>query len=182
MGTPKSHQSQALDAMQRNKRMARTLGCLVASMTLGAALLDWVQPKRLPAATARTELMSIVRQGTAPGAWRSIHLDSQPPNRSSGYSHFVIRADGQAFPTDLWQNRQAIGDTGVVRIALESSDNSNQVTREQIYRADELVQLLQKECSIPTEQVHLDNLAVPTIPAPAPSRHAPGAPKTSRHK
>lgn len=165
MGSPKSHRSQALEAMQRNKRMARTLGCLVASMTLGAALLDWVQPKHLPAATNRTELMSIVR--TSPAVWRGIQLDPQSAG-TKAQSHFVISPDGRAYPTTRWQNQEAVGTEGIVRISLLAG-NSNQITPEQANKADELVRALQHECSIANEQIHYDLLAVRTVPEPRPS-------------
>jgi len=178
MGTAKSHRSQALEAMQRNKRMARTLGCLVASMTLGAALLDWFQPKRLPAATTRTELMSIVNRDTPRATWRSIQLDSQTPGTKGIVSHFIISRDGLAYPTSRWQTQQPAGDEGTVRIHLLAADNSKQVTREQWEKANDLVRALQRECSIPSDQVHYDALAVPVISDPAPTQ-APTSPTQS---
>lgn len=173
MGSPKSHRSQALEAMHRNKRMARTLGCLVASMTLGAALLDWVQPKHLPAATTRTELMSLAR--TAPAVWRGIQFDPQSVG-SKAQSHFVISPDGRAFPTTRWQNQEPVGTAGIVRISV-LADNSNQITPEQASKMGELIRALQHECSISSEQIHYDLLAVPSIPAPKPSK--PAAPPKS---
>lgn len=184
MGSSKTHRGQAMVAMQHNKRMARTLGCLVASMTIGAALLDWVQPKpaHSTASIAGTELVGLVRQGAlAPGTWRSIQLDPQPNERTSSRSHFVIGLDGQAVPTALWKQQRAAGDEGTVMIAV-ASDNSNQVTPEQWTKADQLVRTLQNECRISREQIHCDLVAVPVVPAPAPSRHVPGAPRASKHK
>lgn len=179
MGTRKSHRSQALEAMQRNKRMARTLGCLVASMTLGAALLDWVQPKRLPVEAARTELMSFV-PGTAPGNWRSIQLDPQSPADRTSPSHFIISRDGRAYPTSRWQNQQPAGREGVVRIHLVSDENSNKVTPNQLRKAGELVRALQHECAIADGLVHYDMLAVESVPEPQPSRspHRPASSET----
>jgi hypothetical protein len=160
MGTPKSHRSQALKAMQRNKRMARTLGCLVASMTLGAALLDWAHPNnRLPAATTGTELMSFI-QGTSPALWRSIQLDPQSPDDRITPSHFIISRDGRAYPTSRWQSQEPAGGEGIVRIHLVSAEKSNEVTREQLHKAGELVRALQRECSIADELVHYDMLAL----------------------
>lgn len=177
MATPKSHRNQALEAMQRNKRMARTLGCLVASMTLGAALLDWVQPKRVPAAPAAgTELMSIVGQGTEPVPWKGIQLDPQTPGDRS---HFVIDREGRCAPTTLWRDQEPAGSPGMVRIGLLAADNSNQVTAEQVGMAKRLVRALQHECSIASEQVHYDMLAVPDLPEPAPSRPGSRPPQSS---
>jgi hypothetical protein len=162
--------------MQRNKRMARTLGCLVASMTLGAALLDWVQPKRLPTGpSGRTELMS-----TAPAIWKAIQLEPQAPGSDKEVSHFVISRDGRAFPTTRWQNQETAGSEGIVRISLVAASNSNQVTSEQLGKAWELIRALQQECSIASEQVHYDMLAVPEVPEPAPSKPLAGSPRTSR--
>jgi len=180
MGTAKSHRSQALEAMQRNKRMARTLGCLVASMTLGAALLDWVQPKRLPAATTRTELMSKVSQGTSPAAWRGIQLDTQAPGGRTAPAHFSISREGTAYRTAHWEAQQDLGGEGIVRIHLLSADNSNQVTAEQWSEARALVRALQQEWSIANEQVHYDTLAVTPVPEPSPSKPPAGPRRSAR--
>ncbi len=180
MGTPKSHRSQALEAMQRNKRMARTLGCLVASMTMGAALLDWVQPKRVPTvAAAGTELMSIVPRGTSPVSWRGIQLDPQGPGADK--SHFLIDRHGQWSPTSLWREQAQVGNEGMVRIGLLAT-NSNQVTTEQIGMANRLIRALQRECEIANEQVHYDMLAVPGVPEPAPTKTSAGPPRPARRK
>lgn len=182
MGSSRSHRSQVAQAMQHNRRMARTLGCLVASMTLGAALLDWVQPKRLPAATARTELMSVLRQGTTPGSWRGIRLDSQVSSTDRAPAHFLISPEGVAKSTELWQNQKSVGAEGIVRIGLLASDNSNQATNEQWSKAGELVQLLQHACSISSEQVHYDDmLAAPSIGHPVPTRHGAAPPTRTSH-
>lgn len=179
MGTPKAHRSQALEAMQRNKRMARTLGCLVASMTLGAALLDWVQPKRAPVAvTSGTELMGILPRGTAPVLWRGIQLD--PQESGSVKSHFLIDQQGRWSPTALWREQTQIGDEGVVRIGLLAVENSNQVTAEQVGMAYRLIRALQRECDIPGERIHHDMLAVPEVPEPAPTRNAVTPPRSGR--
>ncbi|MBI4579110.1 MAG: hypothetical protein HY718_05365 [Planctomycetes bacterium] len=182
MGSSKSHRTQAIEAMQRNKRMARTLGCLVASMTLGAALLDWVQPKRSNATGNRTELMSIVRQGVVPGNWRSIQLDPEPPGRPPNRSHFVINPDGRTLPTDLWETQQSIGNEGIVRVGLLASDNSNEVTSRQLSAAQALVCQLQNECAIENQHIHYDMLAVPVVPEPDRSNPLPTPPRSSRHR
>lgn len=185
MGSNQTHRKKVTEGMQRNKRMARTLACLVASMTVGAALLDWVQPKpaRSLAMAAHTELMSLVQQGTsAPGVWRGIQLDPQSPDKTTAGSHFVINTEGQASPTPLWRQQRPLGSRGIVRIGLVASDNSNQVTPAQWTKATELVQAIQNECLIPAEQIHYDMLAVPAAPQPAQSRRAPAPTRSSRHK
>jgi len=178
MGTPKSRRSQSIEAIQRNKRMARTLGCLVASMTLGAALLDWVQPKRSPADTPRTELVSIVQHGTPVANWRAIQLDPQPAGSEGVRSHFVISREGRAFSTRRWLNQESVGLEGIVRIGLLAADNSNEVTPAQVRKANDLILALQHECGIPGDQVHYDALVVPTVPEPRPSGSV-AAPGTS---
>ncbi len=183
MGSAKSHRNQTKEAMQHNRRMARTLGCLVASMTVGAALLDWVQPKRLPAASAQTELMSVLRQGTNPGNWRSIQLDPRSSGNDRTPAHFLISPEGKAVSTDLWESQQSVGTEGLVRIGLLASDNSNQVTREQWTKAQELVKLLQNACAISNEQIHADMLAVQSAPKSSPARRGSTPPaRTSRER
>lgn len=176
MAKAKSPRTLAKEAMQRNKRMARTLGALVASMTFGAALLDWVQPKRVPAATARTELMSVLNKDTEPADWRSIQLDPQSPGSAGKPAHFLIEPNGQAFSTELWQNQQPVGNEGIVRIGLIAPDNSNQVTPVQWSKAREVVGLLQRACAIGSEQVHFDMLAVPSVEPPKKSSRPPARP------
>jgi hypothetical protein len=180
MGSTKSHRNTLTESMQRNKRMASTLGCLVASMTLGAFLLDWFQPKpsRPGAEVSHTTLISLLQPGiAAPGTWRSIQLDSQSPGESR--SHFVINREGQISKTDLWQRPE--GAEGVIRIGLISSDNSNEATPSQWSTANELIQAIQHTCGIPREQIHFDTVAAPSVPTPAPSRHI-NAPRSSRRK
>ncbi len=183
MGSAKSHRSQTSQAMHHNRRMVRTLGCLVASMTMGAALLDWAQPPgRAPVTTARTELMSVLRRGTTPGNWRAIQLDPQASDREGPPSHFKIDAACQAVSTNLWQDQEPAGSDGIVRIALLVSDNSNQVSPEQWAKAQELVRLLQEDWPIPDEQVHKDMLAVSSDPAPAPSRRGSAPPSRTNRR
>jgi hypothetical protein len=180
MGSTKSHRSQTKEAMQHNRRMARTLGCLVASMTVGAALLDWVQPKRLSATAAQTELMSVVPQGTTPAHWRGIQVDPQSTANDRTPAHFLISPEGKAISTALWENQQPVGTEGVVRIGLLASDNSNQVTAEQWAKAQELMRVLQNACAIDNEQIHYDMLALPSTPKAAPARHGSTPPARTR--
>ncbi|MCL2330402.1 MAG: N-acetylmuramoyl-L-alanine amidase [Phycisphaerae bacterium] len=178
----KSHRQAAIAAMQHNRRMARTLVCLVASMTLGAALLDWVQPKpaHMGAYASGTELTSMVNSD-APGIWNSIRLDAQPTNRSAQRAHFVVHPNGQVVRTSLWQQQQSAGEKGVVSIAI-ASDHTNQMTQAQIDTAKALAETIRDRYRI--QQVHVDDTLVgPVGPSePAPAKAGTKAEKTQPKK
>lgn len=182
MGSRKSQRSQAFEAMQRNRRMARTLGCLVASMTTGAALLNWAQPARAPLPTTPTELMSVVRPGGAGDAaasWTAIQLDPQHPGEDTpAPAHFVIQRDGRLVPTEYWRAQRSVGVEGIVRIGLQAEPDSNEVTAAQWSQVRELIGLLQRTCAIPNQQIHYDTLIPPAEPSVAPTRARPS--KVSR--
>jgi hypothetical protein len=148
-------------AKDRHRRMAQTLGCLVASMTAGAVLLHWVQPKPERTATPPAELVahSIKQQ------WQYIRID---PARKDGRidpreTHFFVDREGALSWTQTWQTQSHLGQKGVVRIALQPSAHTNQVTAPQWETTRWLMSLLCNKCRIPTRNVALaDTLAVPS--------------------
>lgn len=177
MAANRTRRSRSPEELHRNKRMARTLGCLVASMTAGATLLDWIRPEQTPALSARTELMSEVRdvlgQAGAHGGsqpWYAVHVGPQRPGDALARrrSHFVIGRDGELSRIESSEAGEAIASDGVVRIGLLGSADSNEITQIQWGRAIELVQALQREYAIPGERVHLDDTLVVPIASPTP--------------
>lgn len=158
-------------AKDRHKRMAQTLGCLVASMTTGAILLHWVQPKPDRPATPPAELVahSIKQQ------WQYIHID---PARKDGRidpqeTHFFVDREGALSWTQTWRTQSHLGQKGVVRIALQRSATTNKVTPVQWETTRWLMGLLCDKCRIPERNVALaDTLAVPPSGAPKVSRTA----------
>jgi len=160
-------------AMDGHRRMARTLACLVASMTLGAVVLDWFQPPRPAAPLTGTELIARhVRQAIqrsaqgsiVPHRWRAIRIDPWHLGSDSEADdiHFVIDRAGGCCLTEGWRVQKPLGPTGVVRIGLLASRQSNEITRSQKSAADDLIRVLQQECNIPGQKVDWDDtLAVP---------------------
>ena len=172
---PASKSVSSPEAWHRNTRMARTLGCLVAAMTVGALLLDWSQPERAPAAEPKTPgLMSLVgapMQGAAlHNPWHSIHNDPQrPTDTATDKSHFLIDRTGHLVRTASWEHQRAVGAPGVVRIALLAANRSNEMTPAQWKMTGEVVRALQDRCAIPADRVVPDD----TIPTPEPATPKP---------
>jgi hypothetical protein len=141
--------------------MARTLGCLVASMTVGAALLDWFQPNRLINNGPSIELIA---RGS--GTWTSIRV---APQRAGGAgkvsdAHFCIDREGNCNPTDYWINQRRFGNESVVRVGLVAAPNSNEVALPQWWAAQELIAALQQQWPIPENRIQLDDtLALPRM-------------------
>lgn len=149
--------------MDRRQRMDRTLICLVVSMTLGAVVLQWIQPDR---GHSRAHARDLIAGMSHP--WRGIHLD---PARASfeesiRHSHFVITADGHCRTTPNWTGQETIGADAVIRIALITPPYSHEVTREQSRAAQLLIEALIKQGSISPEQVIWDDTL--TVPPASP--------------
>jgi hypothetical protein len=142
----------------QHKRMARTLGCLVASMTIGAAVLDWFQPAHQAGATPRRQLIAQIREaihqpaeGSAlPQRWHAIRVDPQrgADRTAQAPAHFVVDPDGHWSLTEHWNNQQPLGEEGVVRIGLRTPPNSNQITPVQWVETRQLIGSLQDMCHI----------------------------------
>jgi len=161
------------DVMDRHKRMARTLGCLVASMTVGAAILDAVQPSRAGAARQSIELTA--RGSSLDQSWSAIRIAPQwAVGRSHlGETHFIIDPDGKCSPTDHWLKQRRFRQEPVVRIYLLAPAQSNYVTVAQWTTTQELVAALQQRCQIPDQRVLRDDtLAVPAVASNETFRHS----------
>ncbi|GMU20373.1 MAG: hypothetical protein AMXMBFR13_04700 [Phycisphaerae bacterium] len=142
--------------------MARTLGCLVVSMTTGAAFLHWVQPeptKSRPPVSGIELIASMISQ-----PWHAVRIEPARMEQglSSRHAHFFVDREGRASIFDNWRSQSPVGQPGVIRIALQAAANTNEVTDRQWMATEQLVAKLLKECQIPGQNLSLsDNLAIP---------------------
>lgn len=158
--------------MDRHRRMARTLGCLVASMTAGAAVLDWVQPDR--PASQRRAIELVASGSTITQQWDSIRIDSfRNDSKKLSETHFFVDRQGNWQPTDCWVNQRKLGRASEVRIGLQSSAGSNIVTPSQVATTQELVSALQRACKIQARALWNDTIALPPAPSPQAERPTP---------
>jgi hypothetical protein len=153
----------------RQKRMAQTLGCLVASMTACAVLLHWGQPKGdRPATPPAMELIA----SSVTQSWQSIRIE---PARSDGridpkQTHFFVDREGRWSDTEAWRTQGKLKQQGVVRIAVQPSTNSNRMTAAQWDTTQRLMTVLLRTCNIPNDREHIllsDTLALPSTPRKA---------------
>jgi hypothetical protein len=150
--------------MDRHRRMGRTLGCLVASMTVGAVVLDWGQPNR---PHSKTPEIALIARGNDAPPWSSIRVAPQPASATqSKDTHFLVDREGRCVPTDHWLKQHRLGRESVVRVALVSSAHANDVTAPQWATAQQLVGALQQTCNIPPPRVVFDD----TLAVPPPTR------------
>lgn len=134
------------------------LGCLVASMTIGAAVLDWFEPKRPDASTPRRQLIAEIRKAIDPAAegstltakWQTIRAIPATGSDASRV-HFLVDRDGQWSYTPFWQNQQPIGERGVIRIGLSTPAGNTEITNAQWGAACQLRNNLQEMYKITLE-------------------------------
>jgi len=139
--------------------MAKMLGCLVASMTVGAALLDWFQPNRVDADTPRTQLIAQIRDAISPAAskttpaekWHTIRAVPMAAGDASR-AHFLVNRDGTWDATAQWQAQKNVGEPGVIRIGLETPSGSGEVTGAQWSATCQLRNNLQEMYKITRER------------------------------
>lgn len=148
--------------MSRQNRMARTLVALVASMTVGAAVLDFFQPNPPHRSSNGIELTAI--GSTVRSAWSSIDItrhnatERQSPERA----HFFVQTDGTCRVTESWNNQKPVGPAEVIRLALVVPAGSSRVAGLQWQAACQLCRELQSRCNLDTQQVAVDaSLQVP---------------------
>ena len=138
--------------------MAKMLGCLVASMTIGAAVLDWFEPKRPDASTPRRALIAEIRGAINPAAegstltakWQTIRAIPVTGSDASRVHCLVDRHGNRSF-TPYWVNQQPIGERGVIRIGLSTPANSAEITKAQWATACQLRNNLQEMYKITLE-------------------------------
>jgi hypothetical protein len=159
--------------------MARTLGCLVASMTAGAVVLEWVQPDR-PATQARAVEL-IARGGTVTGQWEGIRIDPYRDGMAEpDRFHFMVDTKGNYVRTGHWLSQKPLTGRPEVRIGLQSSSNSNQITMQQLAATKELVAALRQVCGIRSSAYLDDTIAIPDEPVAQASRPTPASGRLSR--
>lgn len=148
--------------------MARTLGSLVLSMTIGAAVLDWWQPNTVSAGRPATELMA--RGGLTA---REDQVVRFVPQRSGGAAqarnaHFFIDREGACYVTNPSQRQNV--PAGEIRVNLLAAANTNEIAAPQWDAARRLLGELQ----VPPHRVIVDDtLALPrTDVAPTPAVEA----------
>ena len=161
--------------------MARTLACLVASMTIGATVLDWFQPsppaQNLPGRPLIAQLREAIHrpaQGdTVRPAWHTIRIDLQEgdPQAQAAATHIILGHDGQLKLTENWRTQSPLGQEGVIRIGLDVADHANQVTPTQWQAAKDLIRSLRQMYEISGRRVvPNDTLTLPVLatgPPPA---------------
>ena len=139
--------------MDQHKRMTRTLACLVASMTIGAAFLDWMRPDSNSFPSRRIEL--IARGSATSRLWQAIDVTSCPGGdvTSDMEAHFVIDRDGVSSHTRHWEAQQPLDAAAVVRIVMVCGTGLQTATPMQRSAAEALVRRLRNELGISPLQV-----------------------------
>jgi len=109
-------------------RTAKTLGCLVASMTAGTALLSWMEPRDIPREIRPGPLLIAHPAARAVESWTStsttrwrgvvVHFLGQrlPPGAvgDSRLLHFVVEPDGR-----VWRGKaNGKAADGVIRVGI----------------------------------------------------------------
>ncbi len=165
--------------MDQRTRLPKTLGCLVASMTAGTALLSWIEPAGLPASDRPGPLLLAQPAARAihthfairSGRWKAILVqyrsgprpESVPHEPLAGQEafHFVVRPDGYIQASALWENqgvtrptRPGQGDVLRVCVVGSSSDDA-EMPQAQWNGLVALVQQLKAKCHIPPDKVSL---------------------------
>lgn len=158
--------------MDRHKRMAQTLGCLVASMTVGAVVLHWGLPASGRVASAPPVELSAVAV-TQP--WQGIHIGPSGPGGQFDPAriHFFVDRKGFWSLTESWNAQRSVGGRGIIRIALEPSPDGNQISGPQWETTQRLRKVLVEKCRIPIGRVDLDDTLVPPLVEPQRSSVAP---------
>ena len=150
--------------------MAKMLGCLVASMTIGAALLDWFQPNRVDADTPRRQLIAQIRDAINPAAGNSTPAEKWHTIRAVPMAtgdairaHFLVDRDGTWDATTQWQSQKNVGESGVIRIGLKTPSGSCEITGAQWSSTCQLRNNLQEMYKITRERfVPSPSLRLPT--------------------
>lgn len=139
--------------MDPHKRMTRTLACLVASMSIGAAFLDWLRPDDFSGTSRGIELIA---RGAAPASgWEAVRVMTHVGDASDLdlRTHFVVDPEGHFQPTRGWERQRVLDATPTVRVVLVVPPNQH-VTPDQRSAAESLVYQLQNALSLSPNDVH----------------------------
>ena len=141
--------------MDKHRRMTRMLGALVASMTVGALCLDWMQPVRTTAPPAPgIELMA---RGPSSDQiwWKGIQIEARAQNASPHLEnfHFIVYRNGNTVQTDNWSSKRILGGSPVVQVMLLMAPGPQGVTSTQRSAARDLVHRLQRDYAIPSDRI-----------------------------
>ena len=168
--------------MPQKSRMAKTFGCLVGAMTLGTALLMWVESALSPGPPAPPAAGGIVLQAvdTAPLVrWRGITVTERVVARGRTMAgewldaeHFVVDHDGEVLCTSLWQQQRPVARRFDVRVCYLVRPSQTEVTPGQWTGLLKLLRALQGRFGIRSDRVELRLAAPRPLPAVAaePSR------------
>ena len=144
--------------MDRHRRIARTLFCLVATMTLGAAILDWVQPAYQVKHKQSHQLVALLTKAinrpseaaNIQNQWQEIqiHLQSPESGPQPHKPHFLIDRKGNMSATENWRIQKQSPTPGVIRIGILCPSNVKHMTKPQANTMQKLVIGLQQLCKI----------------------------------
>ncbi len=165
-------------AMDRHRRMDRTLYCLVAAMTIGAGFLHLCQPGRSSGRSSATPLTA------ASASWTGVDVDSavRPDGRSGSDAHYHVDRHGRVAATDTWLRQSVSSPQGRIRIALQAGNAGQAATPRQWDATLTLVNDLLKRYQITVDQVVFsDNVRRPPTPEPTAGESRP-RPATSESR
>jgi len=155
------------------------LACLVASMTIGAAVLEWSQPASSAQPFTGRQLIAQLKDAihqpdqddAAARRWQTIRIEPRNKDSQGGAPdcHFLLRRDGRLEFTENWRAQRQLPEAGVIEIALEVSTGSDQANRVQRQGAEHLVRSLQEMYGIPSRGIlPNDALGLPVLAVPSP--------------
>lgn len=136
--------------MDNHRRMTRMLGALVASMTIGAFCLDWMQPAQTATPSAPgIGLMAVAR------TWEGIRIEAHAQDGSfrPEDTHFLIYRNGNRVQTPSWAAQRVLGSAPVVQVTLVAATGQQGLTSAQRLAARDLVRELQQNYAIPADRV-----------------------------
>ena len=152
-------------------RLAGFLGCLVASMTFGAAVLLWIEPDevssvqpilRIPSPERILKDMLATERPLRPDRWTGIRFAQHVVRQGRTLAaradrkqyHFLVDPTGRIVPTDLWRHQRGLGGAvGSIRVGLTRRDKSQAISPAQREALRRLINTLRAACNIPSERV-----------------------------
>lgn len=144
--------TRAAGAEQQQRRMRRTLTCLVASMTVGALALEWMRPDRSEGSPAGIALMA---RGATAHRWDAIQVSPCPRERDclAAGPHFLVKRDGNWEETSAWTDSDTAELGGVVLIGVVTGADNAAMTAVQESMTRKLIRTLQEDYVIPGRKI-----------------------------